>query len=120
MLEAHFLPLTTALVLALFKTSDARGRQTAGVEVGVLSPHLVWRLMEKKPNDGGDYVVITVRLPVWLLARLGPVATRAGRRLRAVAPLAYAGREGSQPFRFGLPNWPNNPEVAQKGSFFAG
>lgn len=26
--------------------------------------------MEKKPNDGGDYVVIVVRLPVKLLARL--------------------------------------------------
>jgi hypothetical protein len=27
--------------------------------------------MEKKPNSGGDYVVITVRLPVKLLMRLG-------------------------------------------------
>jgi hypothetical protein len=27
--------------------------------------------MEKKPNDGGDYVVVTVRLPVRLLAQLG-------------------------------------------------
>jgi len=27
--------------------------------------------MEKNSNGGGDYVVITVRLPVRLLARLG-------------------------------------------------
>ena len=38
--------------------------------------------MEKKPNDGGDYVVIVVRLPVKLLTRLG--------RWLMVAGSAYA------------------------------
>ncbi len=40
-----------------------------GFEVGVFFL-LLLNVMEKKPNSGADYVVITVRLPVKLLARL--------------------------------------------------
>ncbi len=37
----------------------------------VLFSSYILKPMEKKPNSGGDYVVITVRLPTKLLMQLG-------------------------------------------------
>jgi hypothetical protein len=42
--------------------------------------------MEKKPNDGGDYVVIVVRLPVKLLLQLGRWLLVAGSLYKLLQP----------------------------------
>ncbi len=55
--------------------------------------------MEKKPNSGGDYVVITVRLPIKLLARLSRWLLVAGSMYVLLRHKPTAGGEGSRPSR---------------------